>query len=191
MVDEFTRAAFGEVIVHAVLLSNFARSRARRSGRSGRRSTPKAMTATVQYVVPVELRDADDGPMLRGVVLQEGRAAAGGRAEVFSPFSVVWPHDGISLRGEHRGSELARVVPTRDTDGSLRVETRATPAILDRVRHAASTSLSSFTRWPRSARPGGVREIQRALIEAAALVPNPEYPNVRAEVRSKRRRVWL
>ena len=46
------------------------------------------MAETVQYVVPVELREADDGPMLRGVVLQEGRAARGGRAEVFTPLSV-------------------------------------------------------------------------------------------------------
>ena len=86
-------------------------SRARRSFPSGRRSTPKAMAETVQYVVPVELREADDGPMLRGVVLQEGRAAAqGGRAEVFAPLSVVWPSDGIALRGEHRG---ARAGPRR------------------------------------------------------------------------------
>ena len=148
------------------------------------------MAETVQYVVPVELREADDGPMLRGVVLQEGRAAAGGRAEVFSPFSVVWPHDGISLRGEHRGPELARAVPIRDADGSLRIETRATPAILTAYKTRRYFSVE-FHALAEVRTAGGVREIQRALIEAAALVPNPEYPNVRAEVRSKRRRVWL
>ena len=40
------------------------------------------------FVVPVEVRESDGGPMLRGTVIQEGRAATGGRAELFSPFSV-------------------------------------------------------------------------------------------------------
>ena len=45
------------------------------------------MPDTLSYVVPVEVREAADGPMLRGVILQEGRAAvwrAGGsiRADV-------------------------------------------------------------------------------------------------------------
>ena len=88
------------------------------------------MRDTLQYVVPVEVREASDGPMLSGTILQEGRAAHGGRAELFTNFSVVWPSDGISLLGEHHGSELARAVPTRDADGSLTIETPATAAIL-------------------------------------------------------------
>ena len=145
--------------------------------------------ATLSYVVPVEVREAAEGPMLRGVILQEGRAAHGGRAEVFAPLSVVWPVDGIALRGEHRGSELARAVPTRDADGSLRIETRATPAIL--AAYATRKFFSvEFHALAEVRTAGGVREIQRALLEAAALVPDPEYPNVHAEVRSTRRRVW-
>ena len=139
---------------------------------------------------PVELREADDGPMLRGVVLQEGRAAQGGRAEVFTPLSVVWPSDGIALRGEHRGAELARAVPTRDADGSLRISTPATPAILAAYKTRRYFSIE-FHAISEVRTKAGVREITRALVDAAALVPNPEYPNVRAEVRSKRRRVWL
>ena len=149
------------------------------------------MRDTLHYVVPVEVREAADGPMLRGVVLQEGRAASGGRAEVFAPLSVVWPSDGIALLGEHRAEvELARAVPTRDADGSLRIETRATPAILAayKTRRYFSVEFHSLSEV-RTA--GGVREIQRAFIEAAALVPNPEYPGVRAEVRERHRRVWL
>ena len=149
------------------------------------------MRDTLQYVVPVEVRDAADGPMLRGVVLQEGRAAQGGRAEVFAPFSVVWPADGIALLGEHRADVvLARAVPIRDADGSLRVETRATEAILDayKTRKFFSVEFRSLREVRTS---GGIREIQRALVDAAALVPNPEYPNVRAEVRSQRCKVWL
>ena len=64
------------------------------------------MAETLQYVVPVELREASEGPLLRGVVLQEGRAAQGGRAEVFAPLSVTWPANGIALLAEHRGAEL-------------------------------------------------------------------------------------
>ena len=151
----------------------------------------RPMAKTVQYVVPVELREADDGPpTLRGVVLQEGRAAAGGRAEVFAPLSVVWPHNGIALRGEHRGSELARAVPIRDADGSLRIETRATPAILTayKTRRYFSVEFHSLAEV-RTA--GGVREITRALVDAAAMVSSPEYSQATAEVRATQCRVWL
>ena len=73
------------------------------------------MQETVKYVVPVELREADEGPTLHGVVLQEGRAAQGGRAESFAPLSVVWPATtGIALLAEHRGTAMAHAVPVRD-----------------------------------------------------------------------------
>ena len=148
------------------------------------------MPDTLSYVVAAEVREADEGPMLRGVMLQEGRAAAGGRSELFAPLSVVWPSDGIALRGEHRGAEIGRAVPTRDADGSLRIETRATPAILTAYATRKYFSIEFVSlREVRTA--GGVREIQRALVDAAALVSSPEYPNVRAEVRAQRRRVWL
>ena len=69
--------------------------------------------------------------------------------------------------------------PIRDADGSLRVETPATPAILTayKTRRYFSVEFHSLAEV-RTA--GGIREIRRALLEAAALVPNPEYPNVRA-----------
>ena len=149
------------------------------------------MQEPLQYVIPVELREATEGPMLRGTVLQEGRASAGGRAEVFAPLSVVWPSDGIKILGEHLGSELGRAVPTRDPDGSLRIETRATPEILSayETRRYFSVEFHAL-REVRTA--GGIREIQRAIVDAAALVASPEYPNVKAEVRARgRRRVWL
>ena len=140
---------------------------------------------------PIELREAKDGKTLIGTILQEGRASVGGRAESFAPFSVLWPSNGIALLGEHRGSELARAIPTRAADGSLRIETPATPAILAAFATRKFFSVEFHAlREVRTA--GGIREIQRALVEAAALVPNPEYPNVQAEVRAKRRRViWL
>ena len=148
------------------------------------------MAQTVQYVVPVELREADEGPVLRGTVLQEGRAAQGGRAELFSPFSVVWPHYGLKLLSEHRGAELARAVPTRDADGSLRIETPATPAILAAfaTRKFFSVEFHAISEVRTKA---GVREITRALVDAAAMVSSPEYSQATAEVRSTQRRVWL
>ena len=148
------------------------------------------MRDTLQFVVPVEVREASDGPILRGTILQEGRAAQGGRAEVFAPYSAVWPSNGIALLGEHHGSELARAVPTRDADGSLRIETPATAAILAAYETRRYFSVE-FHALQEVRTKGGVREITRALVDAAALVASPEYPNVKAEVRARRRRVWL
>ena len=148
------------------------------------------MAETLKYVVPVEVREATDGPMLRGVVLQEGRAAQGGRAELFAPQSVVWPSAGIEVLAEHQGLSLARALPTRDADGSLRIETPATPAILEAYASRKFFSVE-FHAISEVRTAGGIREIQRALVEAAALVTAPEYAQAVAEVRSKRRRVWL
>ena len=53
------------------------------------------MAETLQYVIAAELREASEGPTLRGVVLQEGRAAQGGRkrnirAACFGCLAVEW-----------------------------------------------------------------------------------------------------
>ena len=147
------------------------------------------MSELLQYFVPVELREAADRPTLKGTILQEGRASAGGRLESFSPLSVIWPSDGIALLSEHRGSELARAVPTRDADGSLRIETPATPAILEAFTTRKFFSIE-FHAISEVRTKGGVREITRALVESAAMVSSPEYSQATAEVRAKRRRRW-
>ena len=132
----------------------------------------------------VEVRESETGPMLHGVVLQEGRAAQGGRAELFSPFSVIWPADGIKLLGEHRGSALAHAVPVRDANGSIRIETPATPAIREayETRKFFSVEFHAITE---SRTKGGVREITRALVDAAAMVSSPEYKQATAEIRGR------
>ena len=109
---------------------------------------------------------------------------------MFAPLSAIWAPEGLALRGKHRGTELARAVPTRAADGSLRIETPATPEIREafKTRRYFSVEFHSL-REVKTA--GGVREIQLAFLDAAALVENPEYPNVQAEVRSSRRRIWL
>ena len=138
----------------------------------------------------VEIREAKDGPMLHGTILQEGRAAQGGRAESFSPLSVVWPSSGIALLGEHRGAALAHAVPTREANGEIRIETPATPEILEAyaTRKFFSVEFHAISEVRTKA---GVREITRALVEAAAMVASPEYAQATSEVRATRRRVWL
>ena len=149
------------------------------------------MAEPLHYVVPVELREASEGPMLRGVVLQEGRAAQGGRAESFAPLSVVWPATGIALLPEHRGAALAHAVPVRDADGSLRIETPATQPILEAYATRKFFSVE-FYAISEVRTKGGVREITRAIVESAAMVSTPEYSQATSEIRStRRRRFWL
>ena len=51
------------------------------------------------------------------------------RPEVFAPGALVWGADGIAIRTEHRGAEVARAIPTRGPDGSIRISAIATPEI--------------------------------------------------------------
>ena len=88
------------------------------------------------------------------------------------------------------GLLYGRVVPTRDADGSLRIETRATPAILTAYKTRRYFSVE-FHALAEVRTAGGVREITRALVDAAAMVSSPEYSQATAEVRSTQRRVWL
>ena len=81
-------------------------------------------------------------------------------------------------------------MPTRAADGSLRIETRATPAILTayETRKFFSVEFHAISEVRTKA---GVREITRALVDAAAMVSSPEYSQATAEVRATRRRIWL
>ena len=101
----------------------------------------------------IELREAEAeaGPTLHGVVLQEGRAAQGGRAEVFAPLSVVWPSNGVARSWANTAGlpQLARAVPTRDAT-MVRSESRPRqPRRSSKPLQPASTSLLSFTRSKR------------------------------------------
>ena len=130
--------------------------------------------------------------MLRGVILQEGRAASGGRAELFAPGAITWPHDGIAIRTEHRGAEHGRAVPVRETNGEIRIEAPATPAVFAAVESGCRFMSVEFYPLAENRTTGGVREITRALVDGAALTNRPEYGQTAAEVRSRSsRRVWL
>ena len=149
------------------------------------------MIENCTVAIPLELRESDGGPRLRGTVIQEGRAGVQ-RAELFSPGSVIWPSDGIAIRTAHRGPEVARAVPARNPDGEIRVDTKATPEIREAFNAGRKYLSIEFHALREVRTRANVREIQRAIVEAAAMTDDPEYTQARAEVRERaaRRRTW-
>ena len=139
---------------------------------------------------PVEVRESDSGPVLHGVLIQEGRAASV-RAEVFAPLSLVWASDGIALRAKHLGVEDSRAIPTREANGEIRIEAPASPALVAAFNEGRKFLSIEFHAVQETRSKSGVREIQQAFLPGAALVSEPEYKQARAEVRTRRRRVWL
>ena len=139
---------------------------------------------------PVELRESETGPMLHGVLIQEGRAASV-RAEVFAPGSLVWSASGIALRAEHLGAEDSRAIPTREAGGEIRIATPASPALVAAFNEGRKFLSIEFHSLKETRSKSGVREIQSAFLPGAALVADPEYKQATAEVRSTQRRVWL
>ena len=153
-----------------------------------------APPASRRSVVAVEVRASESGPVLRGVILQEGRAATGGRAEVFSPGAVHWPDDGIALRLQHLGPEAARALPRRDPNGELYISTPSTPEILRAIEQDGRRYLKR--RIPPGADHHYSRGRARAsarvmMVTGAALVTIPVCSQATAEIRSRLRRVWL
>ena len=139
---------------------------------------------------PVELRESESGPVIHGVLIQEGRVASV-RPEVFAPGSLVWSASGIALRAEHLGAEDSRAIPTRETNGEIRIAAPASPALVAAFNEGRKFLSIEFHALQETRSAAGVREIQQAFMPGAALVESPEYVQARAEVRSKQRRVWL
>ena len=140
----------------------------------------------------VEVRETDDGPRLIGTIVQEGRAAENSRAELFTPGSIAWPEDGIAIKTRHYGPTEVRAVPVRQQDGSINVEVRATPAMVEAVQSGRDGLSVEFVSLREHRTSAGVREIRRALIDGAALTDKPEYAQGVAELREKRsRQIWL
>ena len=131
----------------------------------------------------VELRNA--GRTLFGTLVQEGRAASGGRAELFAPGSVEWPSTGVGILLDHRQAPEVRAVPERQRDGRITVEARATDKIRAAVESGKRFMSVEFNSLRERTTEGGVREIRRALVSDAALVRRPEYDVSRAEVRRR------
>lgn len=144
-----------------------------------------------RLVVPIECRASDTGPKLRSVILTEGRAAAGGRAELFIPGSTDWPAAGIAIRTEHLGAVETRAVPTRDGN-AIRIEAEATPRLFAAVQGGAKFMSVEFHALSEQRTQAGVREVLSALVTGAIVTSTPEYEQTAAEVRTRKaRRVWL
>ena len=137
----------------------------------------------------VELREGDT-PQLIATILSEGRSASGGRHELFIPGSCCWPPSGIHVRLTHLGEPQTRAVPVRDDIGRIEIRTKATPAIVEAVK-AGSRFMSIEFIATEERRVSGVREVMQAFISGATLTDKPEYDTTVAEIRTKRRRVWL
>ena len=134
----------------------------------------------------VECRASESGPVLRGVIVSEGRAATGGRRELFAPGAIVWPSDGIAIRRVHLGTPLARAIPTREADGRITVETRATDDIRRAVDRDGARFMSvEFTALEERTTAGGVREVLRAMVDGACLTTVPEYDTTGAAVEAR------
>ena len=142
----------------------------------------------------VEVRESGNGrPRLRGVMLQESRAASGGRAEVFVNGSVRWPAEGVGILAKHHAEPETYAQPVRHRDGRIEVLADATAAIREAVAAGRRFMSIEFHAIRERTTAGGVREILEAMVPRAALVSDPEFDSTSAEVRSKGRRrlFWL
>ena len=133
----------------------------------------------------VEVRAATEGPTLHGVMVTEGRAASGGRREVFAPGAVEWPSEGVGILLAHRQAPEVRAVAAREPDGRITVRAPATPAIREAVEAGRRFMSVEFHALEERTTAGGVREVLRALVPSAALVADPEYDTTVAEVRRR------
>ena len=145
----------------------------------------------------LECREATGSPgRLVGLILPVGRVASD-RPEVFIGSGVSTPREGIRLLPEHRSSTVVMLFdPIVASDGSLRVDhllpdTPEGVALAASVRSGKTPGLSVEFHSLDEARVSGVREVRHSLVTAVATVPSQAYDQARAEVRSKRRRVWL
>lgn len=146
----------------------------------------------MRHSFAVEVREAAPGRRrLHGVMVREGRAATGGRAELFAPGSISTPAEGVGIQIGHHTKVETRAQAIRNRSGEVVVSGDATPAIVDAIANGARWLSVEFHALEERTTIGGVREILAAFVPRAALVSNPEYQHAAAEVRSKKRRLWL
>ena len=145
----------------------------------------------------LECREATGSPgRLVGTILPVGRVA-GDRPELFVSSGVQTPSEGIALLPEHRSSTVVmHFEPIRAADGALRVDhllpdTTEGRAMAANVRSGRTPGLSVEFHSLAEALVSGVREVRESLVTAVATVPLGSYDDARAEVRSKRTRIWL
>ena len=131
----------------------------------------------------IELRQTANE--LHGVLIAEGRAASGGRNELFTPNSVEWPDSGVDILGKHQGAVETRVIPERQADGSITFSAGLTDGLREAWNSGRQYMSVEFHALKSRTVRAGTREIQRALVTAGALVKTPEYDVARAEIREQ------
>lgn len=138
----------------------------------------------MKHSFEIEIRQTEGKePALHGVILQEGRAAKE-RRELFTLGSITWPAQGIAVLPAHHAPEESRAHPVRAANGEIRISARATPALREAVEKGSRFMSLEFHMLEQRNTAGGVREITRALMTAAALTPTPEYTQSSAEIRN-------
>ena len=75
----------------------------------------------------------------------------------------------------------------REDGGAIRISVPATPAIVEAVRRGRNAMSVEFHAVREHRTAGGVREIERALVDAAPLTDDPEYVQTAAEIRNRRK----
>lgn len=143
---------------------------------------------TDRICIPTEYREGER--TVHATVIQEGRVASV-RREVFAPRSLQWDHSGIDILAGHEGESLAVAFPQRTRDLEIRVAIPATKKVLDARKQFGSHLSIEFLALEDRQNASGVREINRALLTAAAFVATPEYTQGVSEVRSRKVRKWL
>ena len=143
------------------------------------------------FCSPVEIRETEAGKTLHGILIQEGRVGSQ-RREIFSPLSLMWSSTGVAIRTEHRGVEVARAIPKRETNGEIRISAPASEDIVAAYEEGKRFLSIEFHALQESRSGSGVREISEAFLPAVAMVSNPEFSQAVSEVRSRgHRRIWL
>lgn len=123
-----------------------------------------------------------------GTLITYGKRALD-RPEVFAPGALQWPADGIILNEQHnRQAPILRFTPELAGD-ELRIDAALPDTQRGRdaatmVRNGTMTGLSIEFRSKSEGRQGGVREIRKASLAAAALVDSPSHAST-VEVRGK------
>ena len=147
----------------------------------------------MKHFAEVEIREARAGrePTLHATIITEGRAASE-RRELFTLGALEWPSAGIGIMTSHRGAIETRGQPVRQADGRITLTARATPAIREAVNQGRTRMSIEFRSAQEGRTRGGIREVTRAFVDAAAMVPadGAEYTQTAAELRSRERWGW-
>ena len=130
-----------------------------------------------------EIRAAEDGVRrLTGTAIQEGRAA-GDRGELFAPGSITWPAEGMGVALAHRAAPEVRATTTRQGNGEITIEARATPRMVEAYEAGRRALSIEFHSLAETRKGGNVREITSAFVPLVAMVPVGAYNEASVEVR--------